>query len=117
VWLVAGTWRSDLLDEIESFPNGRFQDQVDACRGVQSAGERAQVYFGHGLVGRLTCGKPDCADKLATLLQAGVLDVVWPHQLAEGIQQSQRRPGPAKSRVGRLERPSSVVIAFSLRPA
>jgi predicted phage terminase large subunit-like protein len=34
VWLVAGAWHCALLDEMESFPNGRFQDQVDACSGA-----------------------------------------------------------------------------------
>ena len=32
--LVAGAWQYALLDEIESFPAGRYRDQVDACCGT-----------------------------------------------------------------------------------
>jgi predicted phage terminase large subunit-like protein len=31
VWLLAGPWQRALLEEMESFPNGRRKDQVDAC--------------------------------------------------------------------------------------
>ena len=34
VRLVAGIWHYVLLDEMESFPNGKFRDQVDACSGA-----------------------------------------------------------------------------------
>jgi phage terminase large subunit-like protein len=34
VWLVAGTWHRDFIEELESFPNGRYVDQVDACSGA-----------------------------------------------------------------------------------
>jgi predicted phage terminase large subunit-like protein len=34
VKLVAGAWHRDFLDELESFPNGRFRDQVDAASGA-----------------------------------------------------------------------------------
>jgi len=34
VWLVAGPWHADFLEELESFPNGRYVDQVDACSGA-----------------------------------------------------------------------------------
>jgi predicted phage terminase large subunit-like protein len=34
VWLVAGSYQNDLLDEMVSFPNGKFKDQVDACSGA-----------------------------------------------------------------------------------
>ena len=34
VYLVAGNWNADFLDEHESFPNGRTKDQVDACAGA-----------------------------------------------------------------------------------
>jgi predicted phage terminase large subunit-like protein len=34
VALVAGAWVHALLDEMESFPNGKYQDQVDACSGA-----------------------------------------------------------------------------------
>jgi predicted phage terminase large subunit-like protein len=34
VWLVAGQWHADFLEELESFPNGRYVDQVDACSGA-----------------------------------------------------------------------------------
>jgi predicted phage terminase large subunit-like protein len=34
VWLCAGPWHRDLLDEMESFPNGKYKDQVDACSGA-----------------------------------------------------------------------------------
>jgi predicted phage terminase large subunit-like protein len=31
---VAGIWQADLLDEMQSFPNGKYRDQVDACSGA-----------------------------------------------------------------------------------
>jgi predicted phage terminase large subunit-like protein len=34
VYLVAGNYQNDLLDEMVSFPNGKFRDQVDACSGA-----------------------------------------------------------------------------------
>jgi predicted phage terminase large subunit-like protein len=34
VYIVAGIWQNDLLDEMVSFPNGKFKDQVDACSGA-----------------------------------------------------------------------------------
>jgi predicted phage terminase large subunit-like protein len=34
VFLVAGIYQADLLDEMVSFPNGKFRDQVDACSGA-----------------------------------------------------------------------------------
>jgi predicted phage terminase large subunit-like protein len=33
VSMMAGIWQTDLLDEMQSFPNGRYRDQVDACSG------------------------------------------------------------------------------------
>ena len=34
VSIMAGSWQTDLLDEMESFPNGKYRDQVDACSGA-----------------------------------------------------------------------------------
>ncbi len=34
VWLVAGDWVCDFLDECECWPQGRFKDQVDAAAGA-----------------------------------------------------------------------------------
>ena len=34
VALIAGSWVLSLLDELESFPNGKYRDQVDACSGA-----------------------------------------------------------------------------------
>jgi predicted phage terminase large subunit-like protein len=34
VYLVAGGWQADLLDELESFPSAKYRDQVDACTGA-----------------------------------------------------------------------------------
>lgn len=34
VWLVAGEWVSDFLDECEVFPAGKRKDQVDAAAGA-----------------------------------------------------------------------------------
>ena len=34
VSLVAGIYQTDLLDEMTSFPNGKYRDQVDACSGA-----------------------------------------------------------------------------------
>jgi predicted phage terminase large subunit-like protein len=34
VWMVAGSWQLELLDEMEAFPQGKFRDQVDACTGA-----------------------------------------------------------------------------------
>jgi predicted phage terminase large subunit-like protein len=34
VHLIAGLWQTDLLDEMESFPSGKYRDQVDACSGA-----------------------------------------------------------------------------------
>jgi len=36
VRLVSGTWNSDLLDELEVFPEGSHDDQVDAVTGAMS---------------------------------------------------------------------------------
>jgi phage terminase large subunit-like protein len=36
VWLVAGEWVTDFLDECEVFPAGKFKDQVDAAAGAFS---------------------------------------------------------------------------------
>jgi predicted phage terminase large subunit-like protein len=34
VYLVAGIYQNDLLDEMVSFPNGKYRDQVDSCSGA-----------------------------------------------------------------------------------
>jgi predicted phage terminase large subunit-like protein len=34
VYLVAGGWHRDFVDEMESFPSGRYRDQVDASTGA-----------------------------------------------------------------------------------
>jgi predicted phage terminase large subunit-like protein len=34
VFLVAGMYQNDPLDEMQSFPNGKYRDQVDACSGA-----------------------------------------------------------------------------------
>jgi predicted phage terminase large subunit-like protein len=34
VYLLPGEWHYAFLDECESFPNGRFKDQVDAAAGA-----------------------------------------------------------------------------------
>jgi predicted phage terminase large subunit-like protein len=34
VSLMAGAWVNELLDEMESFPSGKYRDQVDACSGA-----------------------------------------------------------------------------------
>jgi len=34
MFLVAGRYQNDLLDEMQSFPNGKYRDQVDACSGA-----------------------------------------------------------------------------------
>ena len=34
VSLVAGDWVRDFLDEAESFPSGKFKDQIDAASGA-----------------------------------------------------------------------------------
>ena len=34
VSLIAGDWQNEFLDEHESFPNGKFKDQVDAAAGA-----------------------------------------------------------------------------------
>ena len=34
VWLVAGTWIPDFLDEAETWPASKYLDQVDACSGA-----------------------------------------------------------------------------------
>ena len=52
VYLVAGSYQNDLLDEMVSFPNGKFKDQVDACSGAFNRLISGPVYnlydaFGH----------------------------------------------------------------------
>jgi predicted phage terminase large subunit-like protein len=51
VWLVAGNYVNDLLDEMESFPQGKFRDQVDACSGAFNRLVSGPVYnlFGGAL--------------------------------------------------------------------
>jgi predicted phage terminase large subunit-like protein len=34
VKLIAGSWQYELLDELESFPAGKYRDQTDACSGA-----------------------------------------------------------------------------------
>ena len=34
VWLIAGPWRREYLEELEQFPRGKFRDQVDASTGA-----------------------------------------------------------------------------------
>jgi predicted phage terminase large subunit-like protein len=41
VWLVAGNWISEYLEQLEAFPNGKLKDKVDASSGAFA---------------RLTCG-------------------------------------------------------------
>ena len=44
VFLVAGDWHYALLDEMESFPNGKYRDQVDACSGAFNRLVSATIY-------------------------------------------------------------------------
>lgn len=44
VFLVAGNWHYELLDEMESFPSGKYKDQVDACSGAFARLTRAPAY-------------------------------------------------------------------------
>ncbi|MDD5502446.1 MAG: phage terminase large subunit [Candidatus Thermoplasmatota archaeon] len=46
VKLVRGTWNKDFLDEAETFPHGKFKDQVDAVSGAHS---KLQEVEGKGL--------------------------------------------------------------------
>jgi predicted phage terminase large subunit-like protein len=34
VWLIAGPWHREYLEELEQFPSGKFRDQVDASTGA-----------------------------------------------------------------------------------
>ena len=34
VYLIAGPWHREYLDELEQFPRGKFRDQVDASTGA-----------------------------------------------------------------------------------
>ncbi len=34
VWLIAGSWHREYLEELEQFPSGKFGDQVDASTGA-----------------------------------------------------------------------------------
>ncbi len=51
VWLVAGAWVTEFIDEMESFPQGKFRDQVDACSGAFNRIVSGPVYnlFGGAL--------------------------------------------------------------------
>ena len=44
VSMVAGIWQADLLDEMQSFPNGKYRDQVDACSGAFNRLVAASTY-------------------------------------------------------------------------
>jgi predicted phage terminase large subunit-like protein len=33
VLMIAGTWCQEFLHECEAFPNGKYDDQIDACSG------------------------------------------------------------------------------------
>jgi len=48
VKLVSGAWNSDFLDEVELFPHGRYDDQVDAVSGafLMLSGRRRVRYRG-----------------------------------------------------------------------
>lgn len=41
---MAGDWVRDFLDEAESFPSGRFKDQIDAAAGAFARLTGAPVY-------------------------------------------------------------------------
>jgi predicted phage terminase large subunit-like protein len=45
VWLVAGAWCADFLDECEVFPAGKWKDQVDAAAGAFSKLARSTAYL------------------------------------------------------------------------
>jgi predicted phage terminase large subunit-like protein len=47
VKLCAGSWQYSLLDEMESFPNGKYRDQVDACSGAFTLGRLQTRYSDH----------------------------------------------------------------------
>ena len=49
VFLVAGDWHYALLDEMESFPNGKYRDPVDACSGAFNRLVAATSYNIHAL--------------------------------------------------------------------
>ncbi len=44
VFLVAGDWVHAFLDEAESFPNGKFNDQIDAASGAFAKLTAGPVY-------------------------------------------------------------------------
>ena len=52
VFVVAGMYQNDLFDEMVSWPNGKYRDQVDACSGAFNRLVSGPVYnlydaFGH----------------------------------------------------------------------
>jgi predicted phage terminase large subunit-like protein len=60
VSMVAGIYQNDLLDEMVSFPNGKYRDQVDACSGAFNrliSGRGADARH-HLSLGRRTFGTP-----------------------------------------------------------
>jgi predicted phage terminase large subunit-like protein len=44
VSMVAGLWQADLLDEMQSYPNGKYRDQIDACSGAFNRLVAASTY-------------------------------------------------------------------------
>jgi predicted phage terminase large subunit-like protein len=45
VWLVAGAWCADFLDECEVFPAGKWKDQIDAAAGAFSKLASSTAYL------------------------------------------------------------------------
>jgi predicted phage terminase large subunit-like protein len=43
VFLLKGRWNADFLEELRSFPGGKYKDQVDAAAGAYVAGLNPQV--------------------------------------------------------------------------
>jgi hypothetical protein len=57
VFMCAGHYQNDLLDEMVSFPNGKYRDQVDACSGAFNRLVSGPIYnlFGGAVDWWATC--------------------------------------------------------------
>ena len=60
VYLVAGTWQYDLLDEMQSFPNSKYKDQVDAA----SAAFNYLTLSGKVMLAELRAVKPPLSERV-----------------------------------------------------
>jgi predicted phage terminase large subunit-like protein len=92
VKLVAGHWNKDLLDELEVFPFGAHDDQVDACSlAFNKLAQKQRFWIAHG--GKITGEEPKQLQKPATYACMGRQEVIPADPEPKGIRIDTEAPG------------------------